>query len=88
MRNFPDCEILSDMPRCVYPDLQSFFRDNRDESLMQVAKDVQCSMAHLSMIKWGTRQPGLELALRIARRCNVPLESLLTIENRRHAVGA
>lgn len=76
------------MPRRVYPDLQSFFRDNRNESLMQVAKDVRCSMPHLSMIKWGTRQPGLELALRIASRCNVPLESLLTIENRRHAVGA
>jgi DNA-binding XRE family transcriptional regulator len=66
------------MPRRVYPNLATYFRDNPHDSATDVAKDVDCSMAHLSMIKWGTRQPALPLALRIARRCNVPLESLLT----------
>jgi DNA-binding XRE family transcriptional regulator len=73
------------MPPRVYPDLHSFFRHNPDESLMAVAKDVGCSMPHLSMIKWGTRQPTLPLALKIARRCHVPLESLLIEE---HRIGA
>ena len=68
------------MPRRVYSDLRAFFRENPDESLTQVAKDVECSMPYLSMIKWGTRQPALPLALRIARRCNVPLESLIRSE--------
>lgn len=70
------------MPPRVYANLQSFFRENPDQSLMQVAKDVGCSMPHLSMIKWGTRQPTLPLALRIARRCHVPLESLVILEQR------
>lgn len=72
-----NCEILQAMPRRVYPDLHAYFADNPTDSALQVAKDVGCSMAHLSMIKWGTRQPGLNLALRLARRCQVPLESLL-----------
>lgn len=70
------------MPRRIYPDLHSYFRENGD-SVTQVASDVGCSIAHLSMIKWGTRQPTLALALRIAERCGVPLESLLRPSERR-----
>lgn len=76
------------MPRRVYPDLHSYFRDNPEDSAMQVAKDVGCSMPHLSMIKWGTRQPTLALAMRIAHRCNVPLESLLMDRRTALARGA
>lgn len=64
------------MAQRVYPNLKAFFKDT-DETLQQVAKDVGCSMPFLSMIKWGTRQPSLPLALRIAHRCHVPLESLV-----------
>lgn len=65
------------MPRRVYPNLHAFFKDNPDETAYRVAKDVACSTSYLSMIKWGTRQPGLPLALRLSRRCQVPLESLV-----------
>jgi hypothetical protein len=65
------------MPSRIYPDLNAFFRDNPDETLTAVAKDVRCVPSMLSMVRWGTRQPRLQLALRISRRCNVPLESLI-----------
>lgn len=50
---------------------------------MRVAKDVGCSYPYISAIKWGTRQPTLPLALKIARRCHVPLETLVLREHRR-----
>lgn len=65
------------MPRRVYPNLFAFFKDNPDVSATQIANEVGCSYGFISMIKWGTRQPTLPLALRIASRCNVPLESLI-----------
>ena len=65
------------MPRRVYPNLRAYFKDHPEESAYQIAKDVECSPAYLSMIKWGQRQPALDLALRLANRCHVPLESLL-----------
>lgn len=61
----------------IYPDLNAFFKDNPDETVTQVAKDVGCATSFISMVRWSERQPRLELALKISRRCNVPLESLL-----------
>jgi transcriptional regulator with XRE-family HTH domain len=64
------------MPRRVYPNLASYFRDNPDETLTKVADELGISLPYLSMIKWGSRQPSLKVALDIAERCHVPLESL------------
>lgn len=65
------------MPRRVYPNLAAYFKDNDDETMTQVAGELGITLGHLSMIKWGDRQPTLDLALRIASRCHVPIESLL-----------
>ncbi len=65
----------------VYPNLKAYFRENPGDSAKQVADDLGVSMAHISMIKWGQRQPTLALALRLSRRCHVPVESLLSVEN-------
>jgi DNA-binding XRE family transcriptional regulator len=64
------------MPRRVYPNLRAYFADN-EETQAQVADELEISYAYMSMLKWGTRQPDLKLALKLAQRCNVPLESLL-----------
>lgn len=73
------------MPRRVYSNLRAFFEANRDIRAMDIADEIGCSLSQLSMIKWGVRQPNLELALKIAERCNVPLESLLRRNNQRKA---
>ena len=75
------------MPQRIYPNLRAYFRENPQDSAKQVADDLGCSMAHISMIKWGTRQPTLALALRLSRRCHVPLESLLNSENKQLVRG-
>jgi transcriptional regulator with XRE-family HTH domain len=71
------------MPRRVYPNLHAFFRDHRDVRMMDIADELGISYSLLSMIKWGSRQPRLELALKLAERCNVPLESLLLPKGRK-----
>lgn len=60
----------------MYPSLTAYFQEN-EETQAQVADELEISYAYMSMLKWGLRQPPLDLALKIARRCNVPLESLL-----------
>jgi hypothetical protein len=72
-------------PQRIYPDLKTFFRDNPDVTVTEVARDCNCSVPMVSMIKWGHRQPTLALALRLASRCSVPLESLLRSANPEHA---
>lgn len=67
------------MPRRVYPNLRAFFREN-SETQQQIADELGISYPAMSMIKSGQRQPTLELALRIAARCHVPLESLILAE--------
>ncbi len=64
------------MPKRIYADLKEYLEAHPGES-QRVADDVGCSFPHLSQIKWHERQPTLPLALRIARRCNVPLETLV-----------
>lgn len=68
------------MPRRVYADLRAFFKDDTNPNASTIADELDVSYAYLSQIKWGTRQPPLDLALKIADRCHVPLESLI----RRH----
>ena len=70
------------MPMRVYPNLRAYFTANPDVRAMDVADRVGCSYSHLSMIKWGIRQPTLPLALRIQAACHVPLESLLSPSQR------
>lgn len=65
------------MPRRVYPDLAAFFRANPDVAGYQLAQELGCSPAYVSMIRWKERQPTLGLALKIAERCHIPIESLL-----------
>lgn len=65
------------MSRRVFPNLIAFFKANPDVSGQDLAQEFGISYAYMSMIKWGTRQPSLPLALRISGRCHVPLESLV-----------
>lgn len=64
------------MPR-VYANLKAYFRAEGYGTQQALARELGISTGNLSMIKWGTRQPKLGLALRIADRCHVPLESLI-----------
>jgi transcriptional regulator with XRE-family HTH domain len=66
-----------DMPRRVYADLRAYFKDKTNPSATEIADELGISYAFLSQIKWGERQPRLTLALKIADRCHVPLESLV-----------
>lgn len=74
------------MSRRVYPDLNAFFRANPDISAQDLAAEFGISVAYMSMLRWSTRQPRLPLALKIAARCNVPLESLLQKHTYKQAV--
>jgi transcriptional regulator with XRE-family HTH domain len=65
------------MPRRVYPNLLAYFKDEMNPSATALADELGISYAYLSQIKWGIRMPPLPLALKIADRCHVPLESLV-----------
>jgi hypothetical protein len=71
------------MPRRVYPNLHAFFRNNPDVRMMDIADELRISYSLLSMIKWGSRQPRLELAIKLSDRCGVPLESLILPKGRK-----
>lgn len=68
---------ISRMPQRVYPNLAAFFRANPEQTAAAIADELGVSAPFISMIKWRERQPKLELALKIAERCHVPLESLI-----------
>ncbi len=70
------------MPRRVYPDLASYLKDHDDETMGQLARELGISLPYLSFIKWGHRCPPLPLALKIAHRCHVPLESLIPADRK------
>jgi len=64
------------VPRRIYPNLHCYFAEHpRTQS--QIADEMGISSPFLSAIRWGVRQPALPLALKLARRCQVPLESLI-----------
>ena len=64
------------MPRRIYPNLHAYFADH-PRTMNDIAHELGISLSFLSMILWGSREPKLRLALALARRCQVPLESLL-----------
>jgi len=63
--------------RRAYPTLSAYLADHPEESQGQIAQEFGISQASLSMIKWGLRQPQLPMALAMAKRFNIPLESLI-----------
>lgn len=65
-----------DTPR-VYASVLAYFSDHEHENQGDVARELGISPTYLSMLKWGQRQPELDLALRMSKRFGVPLESLL-----------
>lgn len=67
----------------VYADLEAFFKDKRNPSQNVLAEELGITPTHLSMIKWRQREPDIELAIKITRRCRVPWESLI-----RHKKGS
>lgn len=66
------------MGRRVYADLDSFFRGNPDLSMQEIAAELGITLSMVSYMRNGLRQPSLDLALRIAERCKIPIESLVT----------
>ena len=69
------------MGRRVYADLDTFFRSNLDITMQDLADELDVSLTHLSLIRWGHRAPRLGLACRIRDRCSIPIDSL-NVENR------
>ena len=70
------------MGRRVYADLDAFFRGNPDLTMQEVSNELGISLSMMSYLRSGLRQPRLTTALRIAERCNIPVESLLTKQNK------
>lgn len=60
----------------TYPDLATFLTET-GMSQTELAQELGISQSYLSRIKTGEIEAPLWLALRIARRTRVPLESLL-----------
>jgi transcriptional regulator with XRE-family HTH domain len=60
----------------IYPDLETFFEET-DITQEQFAAKLGMHASQLSRIKNKLTEPSLELALRISREANVPLESLI-----------
>lgn len=63
------------MPR-IYPNLGAFLKDSRITH-EAFAAEMGIASSYVSMLVNGERTPSLPLALRIAERANIPLESLL-----------
>jgi transcriptional regulator with XRE-family HTH domain len=66
------------MPRRIYPSLDAYlkFEGNRGTAT-RLAEELEINPSYLSLIRAGLRMPALDLALKISRRCNVPIESLI-----------
>jgi len=60
----------------VYADLDGFFRANPDITMQSVADELGISLAMMSYIRSGLRSPRLSIAIQLAERCNIPVESL------------
>lgn len=60
----------------TYPNLETFLKDT-GLTQTELAEDLGISQSYLSRIKTGEVEAPLWLALRIARRTRVPLESLV-----------
>lgn len=60
----------------TYPDLATFFEDT-GLTQVELADELGISQSYLSRIKTGEVEAPLWLALKIARRTRIPLESLV-----------
>jgi transcriptional regulator with XRE-family HTH domain len=73
------------MAQRVFPSLAAYLRDRGRGAQVEVAAELGISPAYLSLLKDRQRQPPLDLALRIAAHCAVPLESLVRLAPARKA---
>jgi transcriptional regulator with XRE-family HTH domain len=64
----------------IYPNLETFFEETATKQ-EDFADVIGISASYMSRIKNNLAQPPLDLALRIAREANVPLESLISEQN-------
>jgi transcriptional regulator with XRE-family HTH domain len=67
------------MRRRTYPNLTAYL-DDTGLTQVELAIKLQRSQAYVSKLVNGLQQPSLNEALRIARICGVPVESLVTRE--------
>lgn len=65
------------MARRTYPDLISYLADT-GQTQAELATRLQRSQAFVSKLVNGLTQPSLAEALRIARICRIPVESLVS----------
>jgi len=68
------------MARRTYPNLTSYLEDT-GQTQAELAERLQRSQAFISKLVNGLQQPSLDEALRIARVCRVPVESLVARES-------
>lgn len=68
------------MAKRTYPSLSAFL-DDTGLTQADLARKLQRSQPYISKLINGLQQPSLDEALRIARVCRVPVESLVTREN-------
>lgn len=64
------------MARRAFPNLRAYRVASGDKN-QDMAREMGIAPSFMSMIISGDRRPGLVLALKIANRYNVPLESLV-----------
>lgn len=64
------------MAERIYPNLATFFDETKTQQ-DSFADELGISASYMSRIKNNLAEPPLELALKIASKANVPLESLI-----------
>jgi transcriptional regulator with XRE-family HTH domain len=69
------------MKRRIFKDLAAYFEQSGDTQA-EFAKRLSISQGAISLIRNGKRTPSLRLAQRIAREARIPVESLIS-ENER-----
>jgi transcriptional regulator with XRE-family HTH domain len=68
------------MRRRIYPNLAQYFKQSGDTQ-QAFADALGVAQPHISRIVNGSATPSLELAVRIAEKANIPVESLLSNDN-------
>lgn len=68
------------MKRRTYQNLTGYL-EATGQTQAELAAKLRRSQAYISKLVNGIQQPSLDEALRIARICRVPVESLVTREN-------
>lgn len=64
------------MKRRAYSNLASYFEASGDTQ-QAFADALGISQSHISRVSKGLVEPSLDLALRIARKANIPVESMV-----------